>query len=86
MSKTHQKLIDQIRQAARESRMSQNALARVTGVDVASVNRFITGKRGLSMEGINSLADVLNLRIVATKPVKLPPPSKPGRKPSGKAK
>lgn len=68
MSKKQRKLIDQVRQAARDCGMSQNALAREAGMDPGAVNRFISGERGLSMECLDALAGVLNLRIVANKP------------------
>ena len=68
MSSRKVKLVDQIRQAAIASGLSQNALARAAGMDPGAVNRFINGERGLSMEGLDALADVLGLRIVADEP------------------
>ena len=68
MSKKRRKLIDQVRQAASECGLSQNALARAAGLDKAALSRFIVGERGLSMESLDALADVLKLRIVADKP------------------
>lgn len=64
MVKTPLNIIDQIRQAARDSGISQNGLARATGMNPAAVNRFINGERGLSMEGLAALASVLRLRVV----------------------
>jgi transcriptional regulator with XRE-family HTH domain len=68
MTKKQVKLIDQIRRAASECGMGQNALARAAGIDKGRMSRFISGERGLSMEALDALADVLNLRIVAGKP------------------
>jgi plasmid maintenance system antidote protein VapI len=43
------KLIDQIRQAATKCGTSQNTLAIAAGMHRVTLNRFISGKRGLSM-------------------------------------
>ena len=56
-------LIDGVRRAVRESGMSQNAVARATGMDKAAVSRFVNSKRGLSMDSLNALGTVLKLRI-----------------------
>jgi len=71
-------LIGQIRRAARECGLPQNALARAAGIDKAALSRFVHGERGLTMENLNALADVLNLRIVAGRP-KAIPLGRPGR-------
>jgi len=80
MTKSKTNLIDQIRQAVRESGLTKRGLATLAGIDETAVSRFHSGERGLSMESLDALADVLNLRIVADgKPRKVPPASKPGR-------
>jgi transcriptional regulator with XRE-family HTH domain len=86
MTKKQDSLTDQVRQAANKCGRSQHALARATGIDNTALSRFISGKRGLSMEALDALADVLRLRIVADGPIKLPPPLKPGPKPKRKGK
>ena len=63
-------IIDQLRQAARDSSMSQNDLAHATGLDKGAVSRFVSGKRGLSMESLDAIADVLKLRIVSDRKTK----------------
>jgi transcriptional regulator with XRE-family HTH domain len=85
MRKRTLKLIDQIRQAAKASGLRQNALAQAAGIDKAALCRFLSGERGLLADSLNALGDVLNLRIVAGKPMKLPPPI-PRRKPGPKPK
>ena len=77
--------IGEFRRAARECGLSQNALARATGLDVAAVNRFISGRRGLSMKSLDTLADVLRLHIVSDGPPKARPKGKTSRPPTGKA-
>ena len=64
MSKKQVKLTDQVRQAASKCGMGQNALARAAGIHKAAMSRFISGERGLSMEALDALADVLRLDVV----------------------
>jgi DNA transposition AAA+ family ATPase len=86
MSKKKDSLTDQVRQAASKCGASQHALAREAGIDKTALSRFVSGQRGLSMEALDALADVLRLSIVADGPIKLPPPLKPGPKPKRKAR
>ena len=88
MGAKRESLIDQVRRAARECGLSQNGLARATGLDVAAVNRFVLGKRGLSMEALDTLAAALDLHIVVGKPKATPTgKGRPGRLPKcGKRK
>ena len=80
MDRKQSKLSDQVRKAASECGISQYALSRVTGIDKAAMSRFISGERGLSIENLDALADVLNLRIVAGKPKRIEVPNlRPGR-------
>ena len=65
MSKRQRPFIDQVRHAARESGMTQKALAETAGLDLAAVNRFVRGERGLSVASMNALAKTLKLRVVA---------------------
>ena len=78
MTKKQRKtLSEQIRQAAITSGTSQSRLAIALGMSRATMSRFISGKRGLSMENLDALADVLDLHIIV---------GRPGRKPKAKAK
>jgi transcriptional regulator with XRE-family HTH domain len=86
MGKRREGLIDQVRRAAGNCGMSQNALARLAGINKGVLSRFVSGQRGLSMEALDALAAVLRLIIVADGPIKLPPPLKPGPKPKRKAR
>ena len=74
-------LSDEIRQAAINCGTSQNRLAIAAGMNRATLCRFISGERGLSMEYLDALADVLKLRIVADGPADVLPAGRPGRKP-----
>ena len=62
MSKT---LTDQIREAVKASNLSQYRICKETGIDKASLSKFMSGERsGLSMEALNRLAALLKLKVV----------------------
>ena len=59
-------LADQIRNAVKASKLSHYRICQETGIDKASLSKFMTGDRqGLSMEALNRLAALLKLRIVS---------------------
>jgi hypothetical protein len=60
-------LIDQIRQAVLDADMTRYQMSKLTGIDQASLSRFVHGERGLSDEALNSLGELLNLEIVVRK-------------------
>ena len=74
-------LIDQVRQAVNAAGVSRYAICKAGGINQAVMSKFMAGKTGLSMESLNAIADVLQLRIVAEGPPLLAPPAKLGRKP-----
>ena len=39
-----------------------------TGIDEATLSRFVHGKGGLSIEGLDAIGEPLGLRIVANEP------------------
>ena len=68
MSEKPKKLSDQLRAAMMTSELSQNEIARRSGVDVATVNKFIKGHRkGISTAAWDALAEVLCLELTARK-------------------
>ena len=60
-------LSDQIRKAVDQSGMSRYRICQEAGIDQPSMSRFMAGKGGLSVERLDMLAAVLDLRIVAGK-------------------
>ncbi len=60
-------LVDQIRQAVLDAGMTRYQISQLTGIDNASLSRFVHGERGLSEEALNSLGELLNLEIVVRK-------------------
>ena len=64
---TPMKLSAQIRLAVLVADVSIRHLCNVAGLQRPNVLRFMEGKRGLSVESLDALADVLGLRVMADK-------------------
>ena len=58
---------DALRTAMQKSGLSRNALARMSGVELSAVSRFMAGKRGLTLISLDQLAPVLGLALVRVK-------------------
>jgi DNA transposition AAA+ family ATPase len=58
-------LSDELRQAVERSGLSRYSIWQQTGIDQGSLSKFMDGERGLGMESIDRLADLLGLHIVA---------------------
>ena len=58
-------LTDQIRDAVRRSKLSHYRICQETGIDKASISKFVSGERGLSLAHLDKLAALLKLRIVS---------------------
>ena len=56
-------LSDELRQAVERSGVSRYSIWRQTGIDQGSLSKFMDGERGLGMESIDKLADLLGLHI-----------------------
>lgn len=63
MPNKRKKLSDQIRQAIDDCGLSRYAICKATGLDQASMSKFMRGERGLGLDTIDQLADLLNLNI-----------------------
>ena len=48
--------------------MTRYAISRATGIDQATLSRFVNGQRGLPMKTLDVLAGFLRLRIVMDGP------------------
>lgn len=68
MAKEQGKLSDQIRRAVRDCGMTRYAIFKATGIDQATLSRFMSGQRGLPMKTLDVLADFLRLRAVMDGP------------------
>jgi hypothetical protein len=56
-------LSEQLRQAIRECGESRYALSKRTGIDQSTLTRFMSGERGLRLDVVDVLADVLGLEL-----------------------
>ena len=68
MAKKQSKLSDQIRQAIEACGKTRYKVSQDTGIDQATLCRFMGGKGGLSIPILDTLGQYLRLRIVADKP------------------
>ena len=57
---------EQLRQAIERSGLSRYAISRATGIDQATLSRFMAGRMGMSLESINRVVAVLGLTLVPT--------------------
>jgi len=80
-----QSFSDQLRQAVRDCGTSRYALAKQLDIAESTLSRFLSGERGMTLDVLNRMADVLGLQIVVTVQ-KAHRPSKPGPKPKGEKK
>lgn len=56
-------LTDQLKQAIDDSDLTRYQIAKETGIDESALAKFYNGKRGLSMEALNTLGECLQLTI-----------------------
>ena len=75
-------LSDRLRQAIRDCGTTRYALSKQLGVAESTLSRFLSGERGLTLEVLDKLADVLGLQVVVTVQ-KANRPSKRGPKKKG---
>lgn len=64
-------LTDQLRRAIDDSGLTRYQIAKETGIDESALAKFYNGHRGLSMDALNALGEVLQLKIIlGRKPMK----------------
>lgn len=56
-------LSDELRQAVERSGLSRYSICQQTGIDQGSMSKFLAGERGLGIESIDKLAELLGLHI-----------------------
>lgn len=67
MGRRRLKLSDQVRRAVADCGLTQYRIWKESGIDPATLSRFMSGERGLPMKTLDRLADFLNLDIVVGK-------------------
>ena len=63
MARERTKLSDQLRRAIDASDKSRYRISKETGIAQETLSRFMSGKGGLSIDGIDKLAECLGLRL-----------------------
>ncbi len=61
---------DAVRRAIEQSGLTRYEVSKVSGVQQASLSRFMTGERGLTTSTLDELAPVLGLRLVVDSKLK----------------
>ena len=61
------RLSDQLRAAIKASEKSMGQIARESGIDIATISRFLHRKGGLSTDGLDRIADSLGLQFAPAK-------------------
>lgn len=79
MTPKRTKLSEQVRQAIDACGKSRYVISHDTGIDQATLCRFMGGKGGLSIPVLDTLGEYLGLRIVADKPKAREATTKKGR-------
>ncbi|MFO0969294.1 MAG: helix-turn-helix transcriptional regulator [Gemmataceae bacterium] len=59
-------LMEAARKAIKDSDLTLYRIAKDSGVSYAALHRFVSGKRGLSLEGFDTLCRFLGLQLVKT--------------------
>ena len=59
---------NQLRRCVEQSGLSRYAISKATGIDQATLSRFMSGERGLPMKTLDVLAEFLRLRVVMDGP------------------
>ena len=62
------KLSEQVREAVEASGLSRYRIAKETGLYEATLSRFMSGERGLTLKALDVLAEYLGLEIVVRSP------------------
>ena len=68
MAKKRIALTDQLRKAIETADKTMGQIARESGIDIATISRFMHGKGGLSMEGLDAITECLGLDLTTGKP------------------
>lgn len=65
------KVSDQVRAAIDRCGMTRYQVAKLAGIDQSAMSRFMSGERGLSMEALDAVGEVIKLKVsIPTEPRK----------------
>jgi transcriptional regulator with XRE-family HTH domain len=63
MPKRPKKLSDQVRELVMNSGLSRYAICKATGLDNGAMSNFLAGRRGLSLDSLDALAEFLDWEL-----------------------
>ena len=86
MRKKREKLTDQLRTAIETSGRTLGQIARESGIDIATISRFMHGKGGLSMDGLDGITESLGLHLSTDAPARRAAKPKGSRATQARAK
>ena len=58
------KVSDQVRKAIAKCGLTRYRISQLTGIDQASLTKFMSGERGLSTTALDTLGELLDLEVV----------------------
>ena len=64
------KVSDQVRRAIADCGLSRYRIFQLTGIDQASLTKFMSGERGLSTTALDTLGELLHLEVVMHGPTR----------------
>ena len=70
MRKGYVSFSDQMRKVIKDCKLTRYRIGKETGIDQATLTRFMLGERGLTMKTLEVLAEFLEIHIVAKGPRK----------------
>jgi transcriptional regulator with XRE-family HTH domain len=63
--KQRKSFTDELRSAVEASGLTRYAISRTTGIDQGSLCKFMQGERGLGLDSVDQLADLLGLHVAS---------------------
>jgi len=63
-------LTSKLRRAITDSGLTRYAIGKVSGVDTAVIDRFVSGERDIRLETAGRIAEALGCKLVIDKPAK----------------
>ena len=68
MKKKRVSFSDELRNAIESAELSRYQLSQMAGIDAATLSRFVNGKGGMSIDGLDKIAAALGLHVAIEQP------------------
>jgi len=69
-TKKQGKVSDQVRRAIERCGRTRYAISKETGIDQATLSRFMSGAGGLSTEALDAIGELIGLKVTQTTPTR----------------